>query len=327
MQTCRVKFFVSFSGYDSLILCYLAASGQDECNQQNMTSEPVTNSVPSVISMPATTATAQSDFEVPCQNSSGGDPSPTATNLTSGLIEPVNTSDTRRVQATAAAAECSLSPKEVLSSSPAIQSTVHSPAVRPVDLSPLPVMKIDKQKQRKSRCSQASDLTSTPYKKLLESRPANVKRKKSVSRSLAGEMSKKIKSEVKGSKKKDICGIPVKPVSAETVKGNSAENNESETPKTFSIGLWVLVKYDIAKTEKCYIGRITDKVQDVEDRWEVHFLKRSNRCSSTFTDALTGDQASDEVDESDIVVRLPDPKVRRGLHSFDYDFDRYNMGN
>ena len=93
-------------------------------------------------------------------------------------------------QATAAA-ECSLSSKEVLSSSPTIQSTVHSPAVRPVDLSPLPVMKTDKQKQRKSRCSQASDLTSTPYKKLLESRPSNVKRKKSVSRSLAGEMAKK----------------------------------------------------------------------------------------------------------------------------------------
>jgi len=52
-------------------------------------------------------------------------------------------------------------------------------------------METDKQTQRKSRCSQASDLTSTPYKKLLESRPSNVKRKKSVSRSLAGEMAKK----------------------------------------------------------------------------------------------------------------------------------------
>ena len=117
--------------------------------------------------------------------------------------------------------------------------------------------------------------------------------------------------------------MPVKPVYAETVKGNSAENNESETPKTFSVGLWVLVKYDIAKTEKCYIGRITDKVQDVEDRWEVHFLKRSNRCSSTFTDAETGDQASDEVDESDIVVCLPDLKVRRGLYSFGCTFDSH----
>jgi len=117
--------------------------------------------------------------------------------------------------------------------------------------------------------------------------------------------------------------MPVKPVYAETVKGNSAENNESETPKTFSVGLWVLVKYDIAKTEKCYIGRITDKVQDVENRWEVHFLKRSNRCSSTFTDAETGDQASDEVDESDIVVCLPDLKVRRGLYSFGCTFDSH----
>lgn len=306
-----------------MILCYLAASTEDEYIQQNMTSEPATNSVPSVISVPPTTASSQSDFEVACQNSSGGDPSPAATNLTSDLIEPVNTRDTRRLQAPAAAAECSLSPKEVLSSSPAIQSTVHSLAVRPADLSPLPVMNTDKQKQRKSRCSQASDLTSTPYKKLLESRPSNVKRKTSVRRSLAGEMVKKIRSEVKGSKKKDICGIPVKPVCAETVKVHSAENNESETPRTFSVGLWILVKYDIAKTEKCYIGRITDKVQDVEDRWEVHFLKRSNRCSSTFTDALTGDQASDEVDESDIVVCLPDPKVRRGLYSFDYDFDSY----
>jgi len=99
----------------------------------------------------------------------------------------------------------------------------------------------------------------------------------------------------------------------ETVNGNSAENNESETPKTFSIGLWVLVKCDIAKTEKCYTGRITDKVQDLEDRCEVHFLKRSNRCSSTFTDALTGDQASDE---SMTVISLCACLIQKSVEDF-----------
>jgi len=148
---------------------------------------------------------------------------------------------------------------------------------------------------------------------MLESKPANVKRKKPVCRSLglAGEMAKKIKLEVKASKKKDICGTPRKLMSAETVAGNGAENNESETPKTFPVWLWVIVKYDIAKTEKCYVARVTDSVHDVEDRWEVHFLKRSNRCSFTFTNALqpAGDKASDEVHEKHIVVSLPDSKV------------------
>ena len=53
-----------------------------------------------------------------------------------------------------------------------------SPAViHVIDISPLPVLSVDqKAKKRKTRTSQAAELTSTPYKAQLESAPVNVKR-------------------------------------------------------------------------------------------------------------------------------------------------------
>ena len=61
----------------------------------------------------------------------------------------------------------------------------HSKAVvRVADLSPLPSLSVtEKNKKRKSRTSKATDLTSTPYKKELESLPVNV-RKATVRRKL-----------------------------------------------------------------------------------------------------------------------------------------------
>jgi len=66
------------------------------------------------------------------------------------------------------------SPKSMLCTSTPTSSFYH---VRVSTVSPLPVISIDdKRRKRKSRTTQAADLTSTPYKKQLESTPANQKR-------------------------------------------------------------------------------------------------------------------------------------------------------
>ena len=79
-----------------------------------------------------------------------------------------------------------------LNLTPASSYKTTNAVIHVTDISPLPVISIeDKNKKRKSRATHAADLTSTPYKKQLESMPVNVKR--SAARKLICETEEKKK--------------------------------------------------------------------------------------------------------------------------------------
>ena len=115
----------------------------------------------------------------------------------------------------------------------------------------------------------------------------------------------------------------------QAAKKRKQEVSELEQLPTLglSAGQWVLVKYTIAKKQKCYVGKIITNCQGMPDRWEVHFLKRShqNVCDITFTDSFNKDQAGDDVDEEDVVACLPSPTIRRGIYSFAFNFDGHEI--
>ena len=46
---------------------------------------------------------------------------------------------------------------------------------------------------------------------------------------------------------------------------------------------------------------------------------------SGFVDSLPSDQQTDDVDDEDIVINLPDPVVRSGIFTFNYDFASYKV--
>ena len=48
--------------------------------------------------------------------------------------------------------------------------------------------------------------------------------------------------------------------------------------------------------------------------WAVHFLKLKSRSTSSFIDSFSASQDNDDVDDADIVSRLPSPRVRRGIY-------------
>jgi hypothetical protein len=76
-----------------------------------------------------------------------------------------------------------------------------------------------------------------------------------------------------------------------------------------------------------YVGQITKfnyKNDDV-GRFEVHFLRRSSKMGNTFVDTLSESQAVDDINEQDVVCLLPDPVVRRGLHTFPFSFADYSV--
>jgi hypothetical protein len=97
------------------------------------------------------------------------------------------------------------------------------------------------------------------------------------------------------------------------------------------VGSWVLVKYNgstsmptVRGSLKCYVGCIS-KVNESQDfgKWEVRFLKKSQKTNNTFLDSLSVDQSVDDVDDESIISILPYPVIRRGLHTFKFDFSKY----
>lgn len=204
--------------------------------------------------------------------------------------------------------------------------------VHVADLSPLPSLSVtEKNTKRKSRTSKAADLTSTPYKKELESLPVNV-RKATVRRNLSTGNSAECVENNKVRKMTD--------------HGGQKKQKRMQHPKTavavgdslplqvgvnsqLGVGKWVLVKYhyQTGNREVYYVGQIKSHAECGEGskQWDVHFLKRSHRSESGFVDSLPSDQQTDDVDDEDIVINLPDPVVRRGIFTFNYDFASYKV--
>jgi len=108
---------------------------------------------------------------------------------------------------------------------------------------------------------------------------------------------------------------------SEKTSKKAAESAESSSTKTLSVGDWVLVKYTIKKQDKCYVGFITGHGETAA--WAVHFLKLKSRTTSSFIDSFSASQDNDDVDDADIVSRLPIPRVHRGLYKFEFDFSDF----
>jgi hypothetical protein len=217
-----------------------------------------------------------------------------------------------------------------LTTSPA--SCVHVSAI-----SPLPSTSLDeKQRKRKSRASRAAELTSSPYKRQLELRPCNKKRQTA---------SQKIHSIVKAQKAHNakIKRTANRPSFSDS-ENSSNENIVEDSDDTMSeceshegamdlsnieVGKWVLVRYKPSDKSqpKMFVGKIEkiNKDSDEIGKWEIHFLRRSQKNSNNFTDSLARDQSVDDIDEQDIITILPDPSVRRGIHNFKFNFDKYNV--
>jgi hypothetical protein len=82
-----------------------------------------------------------------------------------------------------------------------------------------------------------------------------------------------------------------------------------------------LVKYTIKKRDKYYVGSITGHGEAAA--WAVHFLKLESRSASSFIDSFSASQDNDDVDDADIVSRLPGPRVHRSIHKFGFDFSNF----
>jgi hypothetical protein len=220
--------------------------------------------------------------------------------------------------------------------------------VHVIDISPLPVSSVDeKDKKRKSRCSKAADLTSTPYKQELENTPVNRKRTVAARRKIntdAGVMipAKLAKKSSTGTQDGKSTALKVsrnqKPVNlVNTGISHTSTDRPTLGPCLLSgaslgltVGKWVLVKYCIGNEEKCFVGELVNQKSDDEHcddipKWTVHFLKRSTRNGCTFRDSLSKNQATDDIDDDDIVTTLPDPNVHRGMYRFACDFSAYSV--
>jgi hypothetical protein len=202
--------------------------------------------------------------------------------------------------------------------------------VKPIDISPLPSMNADeKSKSRKRRATHAAELTSTPYKKQLESTPANVKRSLARKRLMDENVAEQnIKAGKTPCARKTSC-VPKQKSTAKGADANPTMTIPDATsvsvPKV-AVGMWAIVKYQFPNNSvKHYVGRIDEhKTDNNEDRWEMHFVKKSLR-SASFIDTLPSSQASDEVATADIVCQLPQPVCRRGIHTFKFDFSSYSV--
>lgn len=96
--------------------------------------------------------------------------------------------------------------------------------------------------------------------------------------------------------------------------------NEDEDVPPLQIGRWVLVKYATKKSCRHFVGKISGKGND-SDAWKVMFLKKKGEA---FIQPDIPD--IDDVDSSDIVTALPEPKkCRRGILHFDVDFSGIPM--
>lgn len=94
-----------------------------------------------------------------------------------------------------------------------------------------------------------------------------------------------------------------------------------------AVGKWILVKYHFGNRVKCFVGEITGQMNDEHDdnihKWTVHFLKRVGRSGCIFRNSLSASQATDDIDDDDVVVILPFPSVNRGIYNFMFDFSTY----
>lgn len=194
--------------------------------------------------------------------------------------------------------------------------------------------KIAKARSRKRKTESAEKITSTPYKKHLEdkAKTESTKAKKVIS---ITDCKKKLFSKIQigqQERKKKV-------LSKEYLQGkknekllNQDKENKNEDPTNFckqslAVGKWVLVRYVIIST-KFYVGQITKKYDDEQEskdgkKWEVHFLRKTQRSGSNFVDSLSVDQAVDDVDDEDIVTCLPKPTIHRGIHSFNFNFKNF----
>lgn len=82
-----------------------------------------------------------------------------------------------------------------------------------------------------------------------------------------------------------------------------------------------MVQYTITKQDKCYVGSITGHGETAA--WAVHFLKLKSRSTFSFIDSFSASQGNDDVDDADIVSRLPSPRVHRGIYKFEFDFSDF----
>ncbi|KAJ8927399.1 hypothetical protein NQ314_020178 [Rhamnusium bicolor] len=83
---------------------------------------------------------------------------------------------------------------------------------------------------------------------------------------------------------------------------------------------WVLVKFVVSKNEVYYIGKVTEIVAEGREVM-VTFLRRKEKC---FVYPNVADEAI--VLLKDVVKVLPEPTIRRGMHSFCTDFSSLNSG-
>ena len=93
-----------------------------------------------------------------------------------------------------------------------------------------------------------------------------------------------------------------------------------------TLPFWRDVDFRRSKLAVCTLCRVlygTD--YDCAFPNNVHFMKRSHRSESGFVDSLPSDQQTDDVDDKDIVINLPDPVVCRGIFTFNYDFASYKV--
>ena len=71
------------------------------------------------------------------------------------------------------------------------------------------------------------------------------------------------------------------------------------------VGNWILVK--------CFVGEMKVQLNDGHNadnqRWTVRFLKRIDRSGSNFCDSLSPNQATDDIDDDDVVTILSCPCV------------------
>jgi hypothetical protein len=57
--------------------------------------------------------------------------------------------------------------------------------------------------------------------------------------------------------------------------------------------------------------------------WAIHFLKLKSRSTSSLIDSFSASQDNDEVDDADIVIRLPSLRVDRGIYKLHFEFSNF----
>ena len=78
--------------------------------------------------------------------------------------------------------------------------------------------------------------------------------------------------------------------SSDSENQSDIEHSTSSAVKELAVGKWILVKYCIANQIKFYVGKITKSYPDEcegqigTEKWEVHYLKRSQKTSNNFVE-------------------------------------------